>query len=420
MPRCDPKPRKPMRAVFVNHKHPDTPHVSAVRVTNFAHALAARGHRIILLSETREPSVPPTELAELGSLLSAYNWKTPLSIACRPKSEPVLEWLHQGRCPWGIRQGIIATNYAFRSGVFGHWRKGSRAAIRAIASDFAPDVVWGSMGNTDVWNIARDLAGLTPCAWVADLKDNWDRFVPPGFRALMATRYRDVAAMTALSGAHRRCIRRWFGIDAKIVYSGFPANWLEDFATADKEPASSDIVLAGSLYDGVGMAIFVAGLSDWLESGSAPKNLTVRYFGSDLQKCAMLFESVTQRCAVKIEPYIDPGRLRALQCRAMVNVYPYFAPTLFHHKAIELMTTGRPLIAAPGESEECRELARKVRAPLFSCNSKDEIASALQAILDDRYPRVDTAVLSGYSWDRQAEALESVLINASNRSPHAS
>ncbi len=41
-----------LRIIMVGHCHPDMPHVCAMRVRCFAGAMAGRGHRVVLLSES--------------------------------------------------------------------------------------------------------------------------------------------------------------------------------------------------------------------------------------------------------------------------------------------------------------------------------------------------------------------------------
>ena len=43
-----------MRAVLINHCHPDTPHICGVRLREFAASLAARGHQVVLLTTPLE------------------------------------------------------------------------------------------------------------------------------------------------------------------------------------------------------------------------------------------------------------------------------------------------------------------------------------------------------------------------------
>ena len=409
-----------MRAVFVNHMHPETPHVSAVRVAAFARALATRGHHVILLSETRTPDDPGTSIGELKRSVEERDWNTPLFVACRPSPDTALKRLHRGGWPWGLRQGVVAANFVLRSGVFGHWRRGAQPLIRAIVEDFRPDVVWGSLGNTDVWNIARDLAHRADCPWVGDLKDNWERFVPFGLRRIQAARYRDAAAFTAFSDMHGLCVRQWLGAEARTVYSGFPLSWLEENDTPERKRAGFTIALAGSLYDGASVAVFAEGLRTWLRGRRSEAPVAIQYHGGDHGACRRLLGPVEALCTMRIDPPIPVSDLRAVQRRADVNIHPYFAPTLFHHKTIELMAMGRPIIAVPGESEECRNIARQVGISFHPCGTPAEVATALQSVEETAEPRVDFNVLARYSWDRQAEVLESVLENTLNRSPHVS
>ena len=40
-----------LRILIVNHCHPDTPHICATRLREFAGALSERGHRVALVTE---------------------------------------------------------------------------------------------------------------------------------------------------------------------------------------------------------------------------------------------------------------------------------------------------------------------------------------------------------------------------------
>ena len=67
-----------MRAVFINHCHPEIDHVCGMRAGRFAEAMVANGHKIVLLTQTlhkNNDSFPPEELEAgtmklVGSILS--------------------------------------------------------------------------------------------------------------------------------------------------------------------------------------------------------------------------------------------------------------------------------------------------------------------------------------------------------------
>ncbi|MEQ8194342.1 MAG: hypothetical protein RIB59_07620, partial [Rhodospirillales bacterium] len=73
-----------MRAVFVNHCHPDCPHVCGTRAREFASALAERGHQIVLLTETLKPDDPAPDPVDFNAALAAHDWSRPFVLACPP------------------------------------------------------------------------------------------------------------------------------------------------------------------------------------------------------------------------------------------------------------------------------------------------------------------------------------------------
>ena len=85
---------------------------------------------------------------------------------------------------------------------------------------------------------------------------------------------------------------------------------------------------------------------------------------------------------------------------------------LYHHKFIEYLATGRPVLCFPGESAECTSIARQVNGPLFSCDTMADVGYAQSTIEAGRYPALDRRGLEAYSWDAQAEVLDRVFRSA--------
>ena len=94
-----------MKAVFINHCHPDINHVCGVRAGRFAEIMAVRGHKIMLLTETladKNDSFPPPELERR---LAAHDWRQPFQLSCLPsgdltQSRPVTEDCPQAGRNW--------------------------------------------------------------------------------------------------------------------------------------------------------------------------------------------------------------------------------------------------------------------------------------------------------------------------------
>lgn len=407
-----------MRAVFVNQCHPETPHVCAVRLRGFARTLTAKGHRIVLLTECLGDETAGSGPRDLTERLARHRWDEVFHVGCRPAAAPFLERLRAGRLPWGFRQATVAASFVFAGGVFSHWRRASQSAVAELARSFRPEIVWGTFGVTDAWNIARDLARMAECPWVADLKDNWNNFIPFGLRGYLAGRYRDAARMTALSEAHASIGRARFGLDTTTVYSGFPLRVLQGLAS-NPDSGPFRIVSAGSIYDGVAFKAIIAGIAGWLAKSSLTTPVEFLYCGDDHARVTALTTSLASLCKVDVRPFVAADELNAHQRRAAVNIYPRYRPMLFHHKFIECLSTGRPVICLPAETAECRRIAEETGITLFSCDGAGEVETALDAIVARRWPRMDTSRLAQYSWEQQADVLAKVFASARDRGARA-
>ncbi len=395
-----------MRAVFVNHCHPNAPHVCALRMTKFAHAMADRGHQIVLLTETLGPDDLGQNSADLEADLKLHDWSAPFYLAVRPTTDRTLKKLRVGALPFGIRQLVIAHRYFTQSGLFGDWRCASRSFLPVVSQTFCPDVVWASFGNTDVWNIARDLSRAADCSWVADLKDNWSAFLPFGFKKMIAERFNGAASLTAFSKGHSVEVRRWFKRDATVIYSGFDQN---DVVAAEPEHPRK-IVITGSLYDGQQAKILMKGFELWLSVRNKDQSpIEIHYAGGDGERFDMLAAHVARYCGVVNSGYLPLDDLRTLQASAMVNAYMYSPQAIFQHKPLELLSALRPILTVPDERNEVKIIAENVGGRLHTCSTAEQVADCLASAENNEPSIIDRDRLNAYSWQQQAAALEGVL-----------
>lgn len=406
-----------MRAVFVNQCHPDTPHVCAVRLREFAAAMARRGHRVVLLTETlgaggnRKGASPD----RLETRLDGHDWDEPLHVGCARAPSPLLERLHDGKLWSGFRKAVVATSFVFHGGVFAHWTEGSRHTIATLASAFRPDIVWGAFGCTDVWNVARRAAAEADCPWIADIKDNWEIFIPLGLRTILARRYAGAAGFTALSAGHASIAVQRFRTTATVIHSGFPRNGIVDGVGDGGSDGGSGrfrIVASGSIYDGAAFTAIVEGIRTWLAGRRSDRPAELCYFGGDHDRVEAILAPLSDNCRVTVRPFVAYSELAASLARASVIIHPRHAPMLYHHKFIEYLATGQPVLCFPGESAECKSIARQVNGPLFSCDTVADVKHALSTIEAGRYPALDRRGLEAYSWDAQAAALDRVFSSA--------
>lgn len=391
-----------MRLVFVNYCHPETPHVCGLRVARFAEAMAARGHRVVLVTRELDglPAAPPA--GALPDLLAGHDWTRPLHLAVAPGPGRFFKALQQGGLPAWLRRPAIAGAYLATGGLYGDWRRAALAYGPVLAGHFRPDLAWGTFGNTDTWAVARGLARAAGAPWVADIKDYWRVFIPCPLRRPLAGRFRDFRALTAFSASHAGEARPWFG-DAAVVYSGIPA----EFAQARPGEPAQPFVLAvtGSLYDGTQLESLAAVLGRWGEGRNGRPRLV--YAGADHRRMERAAARLTG-WEVAIHPYLPLDRLRRLTLTASANLYIRSDRT-FHHKVLELLSAGRPVISFPAEGAEAHDLARACGGTLLSCGSEAELLAALDRVASgEQLPAATPDRLAAFTWAGQAGALEAV------------
>lgn len=400
-----------MRAVFINHCHPDTPHICATRVREFAIALADHGHEIILLTETLDGG-PIKSVRDVARELDTHDFSHPYNLACPTKGHGFISLLRRGKLPWGLRQLVIVYYYAFHHGVVTNWRTGCQPYLECVVENFKPNVIWASFGNSDCWNIARDLAAKAKCPWVADIKDPWRIFIPSLFQNALSRLYSDADAMTCFSQMHEKEADSWFKADKTVLYSGFKKSALGEAPLAS--PDELQILLTGAIYDDQTLRQMINGVGTWLDgqAEAEKKNVKFIYAGNDGEQVDKATSQLRSHCQVEILGYQPIERLQELQRNSLVNIYVKSDRT-FHHKLIELLSARRPVLSFPAEISEAKAIAESVNIPLYSCSRPDEISLALDSCRKDSIlDGPNNSALAALSWESQAMTLETVLQNA--------
>lgn len=406
-----------MRAVFVNHLHPATPHVGAMRVREFARAMAARGHRVVLLTADRPGGEAPPSPESLPAALAGHDWGRPFPLACPPLPAPVLEAQRAGRLPRPLRRAVLAWHFLVHGGVFPDWTAGSRPYWPVLARHFRPEVTWGTFGNSDAWRIAQGVARLSACPWVADVKDAWDLFIPAPFRPLLARRFADAASLTGLSEGYLAHTGAFFPQPRQVVYSGFPAALLEQ--PGPTGPAFR-VTVTGSLYSDAGADALAEGVRLWL--AKAPPDIretaVFTYAGGDRRRMERAAGRLDGLCRLDLHDFLPLDALVALQREAFLNVYARLVGSAdaFHHKLFELLAAGRPIACIPEEMPEATALAAAAGGAVISCADPSALAAALAGAWSDRaVPPAPPAGLAPFTWEGQAGRLEAVLRDAMGR-----
>jgi NAD(P)-dependent dehydrogenase (short-subunit alcohol dehydrogenase family) len=391
-----------MKLVLVNHCHPDRPHVCALRMREFARALARKGHQVVLLTGTLDDAPSPLVPSSLPAALKAHDWRKPFSLACTPTGRTMLRRARTGDLVRPLGKAVLALNYLLQAGVHADWRDGCAPWHAPLARHFGPDIVWSTFGNSTSWVIARDLARAADCPWVADLKDHWHRFVPPPLTGLIANRFADAALMTGFSGEHAETVRRWFNRDAAIVYSGIdPAL----YPASEPDDGRLTVTLTGAVYDRQNLSSLLDGIAIAAEAadGDFRSRMAFRYAGHDhamVRECAQRLSTLID---VRIDAQLPLGEWLAVLTTARLNCYVK-SHTTFHHKIFDLLGAGRPILTLPAETGEALEIAGDTGVPLLAAGTPDDVARTVSQVLSSDRSEV-APDRHRFSWDSRADGV---------------
>lgn len=372
-----------MRAVFVNYSHPDTSHVSALRAASFAAALTELGHQIVLLTKTLNDADRGAAVPGFRRGLQTHDWKTPLQVGVRvPLSQPVARTARIGLVD-PLRKAVTARDLLWNGGVYRDWVAGASRFVTVLANEFKPDVVWAIFLPTDTLVVAKQVAREALCPWIIDFKDAWRWRLPGIARGILAQRFQGADGYTANSEYSADQASPWFRRRPEVVYDGIS----EAFLGAGSEGETCHhqrIVLVGSVYRYEYLVEFLSGFRNWLLelSEGTRSDIEFAYAGCDgtvVAECTRHLE-LDRLCRVTIKGYLPLRDLARLCRRAAVNAYLWL-PTGFHHKVLDLLACGRPVIAFPGEHEEAKVLAKRIGGILVICKNGQELSSCLSDVM---------------------------------------
>lgn len=404
-----------MRLVFFNHSHPQTKNVSGVRLWGFAKALARRGHRVIHVTATLDGGRSTCGPSELQSRLAEHSWTDPFHLAVEPSREWMLRMIRREALPSLVRKPLTAYCLVFRGGVYFDWTKRLGPYLRSIASCFEPDLAWATFGNTSSLAAAQAMARLASCPLAVDVKDSVFDFLPKGMRILMARRYGASSAATVNSKVLLSSAKSLTGREAEVIYSGVDAAFYEagnDRVGGGGENTHFLITLTGSLRSSVRLREFLSGCRRLRERLAGTPDVNVVYAGNGRAEIEAACKELGIRGWVRCEDYLSTSTLASLARSADVNAYISVARASFHHKFLELVATGKPVIAYGGELEESLDLVRGLEALVFDPADAASLDEAFRRILGADAQIRQRKPISTFGWDTQARGLESVFRKA--------
>lgn len=401
-----------MNILMLNPVHPSVPHISAVRAWRFARELSALGHQVVLVTKPAASGVPTGT-----SLLDGHDWAAPCVLACgSAQAAP------SGMSGRGIfRKLETAVGLLMHGGRDAEWRREAERIAAGMPEDQVPDVIWCTFGKGEAVVAARRIAKTLKRPWVFDLKDNWELYVPRGLRRVMAWRFSGWACATANAQLTADLLRKWHDADPVIVYSGVE----RAFYPAQVQPPTEEafvVNLVGSVYSRQRLEQFLLGIRQWFNRLDATDQarFTLNYFGGDVDVVRSVACELFADLPIRVHGYIPVETLARHCLGAAANAYLALASNAgFHHKLLELLATGKPVIAFPEERSESIELAATFGTPLRIASDSMELAAILSQIHQDTpveksRQRPENGRKS-YSWLEQTRLLEQVLIEAASR-----
>src|SRR5262249_53459624 len=156
--------------------------------------------------------------------------------------------------------------------------------------------------------------------WIMDHKDNWENFIRPPLRALLAHRFRDAAGFTANAELHRVIAARYHKQPSRVIYSGVVP---EMMAPAGQSPNRQifHITLVGSIGDRDQLERLVRAFRKWLLvlSPSDRCRVELAYAGPAVDVVGACLGSGLLPCRTRLEGYLRLDELGKLCQSAVIN-----------------------------------------------------------------------------------------------------
>lgn len=389
-----------------------------MRLFFFARAMSRRGHQVILLTDGDPTGVPvPRRVgSEILGAVSSHDWSEPLVLAVPAMATWSTDAVRVGRLPVLLRKAVTAWHFVVHGGVLPGWTAAVRRELPEVLGAFRPELVWATFGNTSNLAVAQTVARAVRCPWVADIKDNWEAFVPAPLHRYMAWRFRDAIALSANAEHHLAIARRWHAQEmAEVVYSGV-ADCLFDDTAGIPSTDGRYLLLLGATYSERVLDDYLLGVRQWL-GNAAPavrSEFRIRYAGSDEARVRRAILRAGLEGISQVYGQLPLDRMARLARGAFACSY-LWAPFTFHHKLLELLVAGRAVIAFPGEHAESRCLAEGISTPFHVCGDQDTLCAALQASwLADVAEGGRRRVAPAWRWGDFAEDLEALFLRCTD------
>ena len=215
---------------------------------------------------------------------------------------------------------------------------------------------------------------------------------------------------------------KWQRTTPSVIYSGIEPEFFSSGSGDEDRPARFSVNLIGSLYFPDKLGDCLEGFKAWFESLALDQQrlVTINYLGADVELMTATASRHWPQMPLHVPGYLHVTAMARLCKAAAANAYIANATT-FHHKLLELLACGRPVIAFPSERLESIQLASTLGGGLVVADSPEAMASILRELhtswlagLAGTLPASRSDVARDLSWPAQADKLEQVLARVVN------
>ncbi|GAA4406040.1 hypothetical protein GCM10023187_25050 [Nibrella viscosa] len=385
----------------------------------FAQHLAMQGNRVVLITKTLRDEGENKPYSVVVEELKQHDWQEPYLLAVAPNKSQLLSFIRKANTPVLLRRIAILYCFLFKQGrLFYDWSEKVESYFPYLKRTFPANISWGTFGNIDTLFLVRNVARQYNIPYILDIKDPWQRFVKV-FTYSLAKKFKGAAGITINSMFQVEHSLPWFrGIPYYLLYSGLDANEIKkpqySGNRAEKSREIFTIMMVGSIYDNCQFKDLLQAIDRWSYDTLRKNNqqLFFIYAGADAERVRVILDKLNIKFNRSIYDFLSYTDLFMLYQTS--NVISYIgSPNTFHHKLIEILAFGLPVLAYSYESSESVGLADSCQGKLFVCYNEHEVQEALNEVRALQQPEqeVNTIVLDRFSWSTLSKDLESFFRN---------
>jgi len=396
-----------LNIIIINYHHPEENIVGAIRTREFSRYLAAQGHKVMVISRGVS--------ASLNKNIGLHKWNEPFYLGVTYEENVFVDRARKGKGRRIINKFILAYAHFVFGGSYMEWEKEVKSTrVKELIIKFQPDCIWAIFGSTNCVSIGNWICTFTKAHFFIDIKDPW-MYVPAVFRIFLNQRINGkIKGITTNSHMQWEKARMYFpNVSHCVVYSGCNTKWIKELRPEKNTDHSFVIHLVGSVYSTNDLQNFFLTLGNWagaLKKSNHDMQLCFEYSGINPDIVDDHVYLLSDHFKILVHGQVSHQAFLKRCKSATINCYMWTATrSLFHHKTIELMACGKPIISYPGEWDETIQIGKECNAVFFSCKNQTELFDSIEAIYNKD---IDAGILNTniLDWEYYGKDLEIFLI----------